>query len=751
MREAKGKKQKRTQPAVGALRVVDGERVEDAAPYAVALTPPSNAARSRAGERIFILLDLSDAVTHLGHKLREVIAQTYWSSSGSITSALRRAATAANRYLFHLNLNAAPAERCYGGLTCAVFHDDDLFILQTGPAWACFLQGNRLTSFPRDEKLAHLGIGPLADVRLYHVFPSVHDTLMIAAPVLAQQVDESGLASILPRPDLEDMLDGVEQVGGGIDFAALVVRWEPEQETARESLPSPPPEAVEPSSRGDVPRIIGQQRPEKDRQGVEIEPVHQMPERRKPPRKLGGPTPGERIASGVRWLGRGLGYVKRGLAAIGAGLLTFGKWLVGLLGGLFRQMLPGPERVTCRQERARPVPQENRTLMMALAFGIPVLVIIVVVLARLRFGAASRFRQVMNQAKEEAALAQEAQGGSEEARTHWESALALADAAATLQPDNQAAATLHDQAQTALDRAEGVRWLTSVQLVDFGSSNPARRLIAHGQVLFVLDPTDGWAAQVSLNQAGDDLAEDDTPPIIAHTGKQVGADSVGELVDCVWMDQGAGRQTSDLLILEADGALLNYDPAWTDAAGHPQVKRSFLGTPPRGTPQAVGSYQGRFYVLDATADGSGQIWRYRPEGDAYPNQPERYFVNPPSKSLADALDMAIDGHIYVLYTDGTILKFLGGEAQPFDVHGVPGGFGEVVAFALGPDGSGAVYVADRGNDRVVKLGPEGAFQMQFRADEAFDDLEALAVSETAQYLYVLSGGRIYAVMGLSEQ
>jgi hypothetical protein len=41
------------------------------------------------------------------------------------------------------------------------------------------------------------------------------------------------------------------------------------------------------------------------------------------------------------------------------------------------------------------------------------------------------------------------------------------------------------------------------------------------------------------------------------------------------------------------------------------------------------------------------------------------------------------------------------------------------------------------------LGPDGAFQAQFRADEAFDALEALAVDEAAGRLYVVSGGRLY--------
>jgi hypothetical protein len=63
--------------------------------------------------------------------------------------------------------------------------------------------------------------------------------------------------------------------------------------------------------------------------------------------------------------------------------------------------------------------------------------------------------------------------------------------------------------------------------------------------------------------------------------------------------------------------------------------------------------------------------------------------------------------------------------------------------------SGAVYVADARNKRVVVLGPDGTFQAQLRADEAvgadaaFDALESLVVDEPARRLYLVSGGRLY--------
>jgi hypothetical protein len=108
------------------------------------------------------------------------------------------------------------------------------------------------------------------------------------------------------------------------------------------------------------------------------------------------------------------------------------------------------------------------------------------------------------------------------------------------------------------------------------------------------------------------------------------------------------------------------------------------------------------------------------------------------------VDMAIDGYIYLLYADGAIFKFLRGDPASFDVRGLPGDLSQAVALAVDPDsGSGVVYVADRGNGRVVALGPDGEFLSQFYAGEAFDMLEDLAVDEAMQRMVVISGGRLY--------
>ncbi len=726
------------EPVFGALRVVGGARRDDAASCTAALSPPPRAAHGREGDRLFLLLDLSGpASPHLYRELREVVAQAYWATEGSITAALRQAATAANRHLFQFNLRAAPTERCYGGLTCAVLHGEDLFILQAGPACARVLHGGYLARYPEGEALPHLGMGPLADVRLYHNFVALGDTLLLASPALLDAAGNEAVARVLLRAGVQEVLAGLEQVGTGADFAALVVRLatpsavaqavaatrvpaQPfsrrERPAARPEFEAPPQSAVEAPSQAVEPL-----RPRRSSWQPDLPPARPEPLRR--------PSPD-------------LGKRFRNMAVvIGHEIAAAGVGLAGGLRTLFRRMLPGPERKA--RQRVRPprmVPSENPKVMMAIAIGILVVTAIVVVVAHNSFGRQARFQSLINQARQEAVLAQAPGIPPEEARSHWRAVLDWAGKAAGQKPNDAEVAALQTQAQAALDRLDGVIRLDLVQLDDLGSGIVPRQLVVHGQMLFVLDPTAGWVVQLNLNQAADGVVEQGGLPIV-HTGQQIGSTPVGNLVDCTWVDASGGRQTSGLFVLEENGSLVIYDPAWGGEGGEPQATRAFLGTPPSGTPRTMASYDGRLYILDPTKE---QLLLYMPQGDSYPNPPENYFLTPPPRSLATVLDLAIDGNIYLLFAEGTILKYRGREPQPFEVRGVPDGLGQAIALAVDPLGTtGAVYVADRGSRRIVVLGPDGNFRQQFCADTAFDALEALAVDEVSKRLYVLDGGRLY--------
>lgn len=784
------------EPVVGALRVVDATGRKSsafklsAAPYAASLNAPSYAARPRSGERLFLLLDLTrTAPPHRYRELCELFAQTYWSEIGSITAGLRRAVATVNRRIFFENLAVDPTERCVGGLAGAVLKEHDVFIALAGDVQACVFQDGRLIRLSQDDltPLRALGMSQAANVYLGHVFVAPGDRLLLTSSSLPRAAGEGGIARVIPREGLADVMEGLEQVGAGADFVALLMdcatpdkasaarevlqslsRLKETVRTRTETTHGRPEPAERPSSAVEAPEPEVEQSPEPavvapppdyapsipttpgPARPVEQIPVHiasasedaPLPAPEETPEIIREPTSGlaDRVTDRVKEGAGGVGLaLSRGKRAVGQALSGAGGALVGGLRALPRRVLPGPERPVRRRSRrpSRPAPQEDSATMIALAVGIPILLAIIVMWAYQAFGEKSQFESVIDQANQAIELAQSAGGVAESARPHWEAALAHADAALALRPDDQVAVDLRTKAQSALDQLDKIERLSTLHLWDFGHGDVARRLVAHGQMIFVLDPAGEWVARLTLNANADGVVEQGDPYIIRR-GQEIGDHAVGDLIDFVWVESMGGRQSSGLLVLEENGAVVVYDPAWEGDGGEIQLSWFALETLPE-TPMEVDTYDGRLYVLDAAVN---QVRRYKPQGDRYPGRPENYFVDPPPRPIREALDMAIDGYIYLLYPGGEIHKFLSGQPEPFVVQDVPGDLDQASALAVDPRGSsGAIYVIDQ--TRVVALSPDGAFRAQFRADDAFESIEAAAVDESSARFYVINAGQLY--------
>jgi hypothetical protein len=217
---------------------------------------------------------------------------------------------------------------------------------------------------------------------------------------------------------------------------------------------------------------------------------------------------------------------------------------------------------------------------------------------------------------------------------------------------------------------------------------------------------------------------------------------VNDLVDMVWISPGDGRQRGGLGILESGGALLEYDPVSDKVTA---TRMAAYDT--WQFPKLVGSYFGRYYVLDSTAS---RIWRYMPTPGGYSTAPDDWLKK--AVDLAGALDMAIGDNIYVLLTDGTIRRFTAGQPDTFDISdwdAPPRNAGAI--FTRPPDELKSLYVADRGNSRIVQCSPEGRFQWQFRladpatGSNALSGVTSLFVDEASKHAFFLSANKLYMI------
>jgi DNA-binding beta-propeller fold protein YncE len=111
------------------------------------------------------------------------------------------------------------------------------------------------------------------------------------------------------------------------------------------------------------------------------------------------------------------------------------------------------------------------------------------------------------------------------------------------------------------------------------------------------------------------------------------------------------------------------------------------------------------------------------------------------------VDMAIDGFVYLLLSDGTVLKFGGGEAQPFPQEGLYPPLENPTGIFAAPDAT-SVFVADASEGRIVEFTREGQFVRQFHAaldgEDHLGAMTAFAVDVAHSRLFVSTASGLYS-------
>jgi hypothetical protein len=150
---------------------------------------------------------------------------------------------------------------------------------------------------------------------------------------------------------------------------------------------------------------------------------------------------------------------------------------------------------------------------------------------------------------------------------------------------------------------------------------------------------------------------------------------------------------------------------------------------------SIATYQGNLYVLDQESG----VMKYVAGADGYGKS--SYFSTAPDLSKANAI--AIDSSVYILFTDGTILKFTRGQADTFKVSGLDNPFVEPVKLFTDKQAEN-LYVLDRGGSRVIQLSKEGIFQKSYPA-EIIGQAKDFEVYERDKKILFLSNDKIWEI------
>ena len=164
------------------------------------------------------------------------------------------------------------------------------------------------------------------------------------------------------------------------------------------------------------------------------------------------------------------------------------------------------------------------------------------------------------------------------------------------------------------------------------------------------------------------------------------------------------------------------------------------GTETWSSPVAFDNFNNNFYVLDR---GANEIYKYQGTAGGYEIPPTSY-VNPSETvDLTDAIDFAIDGDIFVLKEDGSIVRFRDGRVLPFEITGLDGDRPKATQIFTEVD-TKSLYLVDSSKKRIIEIDKreesEGAFIRQFKfagSDDFFADIRGIWVSEIDGKMVVL--------------
>lgn len=716
---------------------------------------------------LYILVEVPQGVPISHSLLGEVIrtiANTYYSISGSITRGLRTALLAANDLLFEKNLHADHDHRITLGLHCVLVREHDVYVGQLGPALLSLVRGGALQRIPEDSVWLHsespspfdLNREPPAGLRrdvepnLAHLSLNPGDVLILSTTALARMASASELVNIVTCTGKESVRGNLEALAAGRDLSAVIIECfeQPEGVDAQgiavkkaqvPTVERPIAKASEKAAAPSPPLKASEVGPLEEEVPASIPVTSQ---------EVGGDDQ-EKLLTAERTVEEGAreaGRLAKSLGDLGRGPARIRQRAEDLLIRMLPDSLPEPPA-------EQPAPSQALSLsgraLVAVSLAIPLVMFFLVVMTRVQYERALRQQfidfQTEAQAQYDQAMASEDKTSQREGLRR---ALEIVEEGLAFKPTDDTLLSLQRRINHQLDQLDVVQRLYHFwQLVELpdedemASPTDSSRIVVEGINVFVLHRGSDRVYRFLLNDVGDALQPLDKSAVLLQKGELRGGVRLGDIVDIAWMEAGGQRTLSTFVALERGGSLLAYDPQ--QGIDVLPVANSDIWL----KPQAIGGYQGNLYVLDPLLN---RILKFVPTDNAYTNPPSDYLSSQLDVNLLGAVDMAIDGNLYVLFADGQIKKFFKGEPQPFTMAGLPTPMRSpttiFVSGAKRPDASGFVYVTDTGNERILQFDKAGNFIRQFRASQGESQLKGLRglyVDEDRGLMFILSGKTLW--------
>jgi len=764
------------------LRFTDGIRSNHPSPEAsIAAAEPHAPSKSKG--QIAILVDLTPKLPYRSREIRTLTAKTYWTTQGSVVTRLRRALVAANRHVVTFNQSAAPGSKCAGNLTCAALLDEEIFLGQVGPAYAYILHPKTAIEtlahdllfeiFPRRDRLL-IPLGGTTPPVIHISYTSVEPGCVacLATTEVAESIPRERWQALLGEENFEKIVSHLsnEMADRHVSGSVILIRALPsllKRPAAQSTVEALPPErakgeltlvklrpaALTPLQRSARHQIAGAsavatEAPHRDEAlSPPPETGSGLPEPEEPqPERIAAPPPEAKTPSrparatlkdrfrmaAASWQEKAqMRQARRAERRARPTARTITAEHARLRQAL-RTLLPG--RVATRTHRETPPPpKENATLMKGLALGLLAFVLLVTGGEYLQLGGPSRAEELVARAQEvrdQAYL---------EDPSLWPQVLEMAKKIEQLDPDNEEAQRLLAEAQQSVDALEHASALNLVPLLELGTTSTRRQLLVARGSVYILDTASDLVLTIPLGDDRISTAAEGYTTILS-SGQTIQGATVGELAGFAWLEPNEVFPDGAVVSYGEGGLLFFYDPPLGPI--NTTVQR-IQGEFTASQVTAVTAFGSKLYLLHRQMN---QVLVYEPVNGIYENY-RPYFATDAAPDLQLALDMAIDGRVYLLLGNGTVQAYYAGARDPwFELRNLPDFDMQPRLMAIEPDPEdGLIYLGDPDNARIVAVNKLGEFVHQYRTTgPELRHLEALAVTMDPHIVYLISENKLYA-------
>lgn len=274
---------------------------------------------------------------------------------------------------------------------------------------------------------------------------------------------------------------------------------------------------------------------------------------------------------------------------------------------------------------------------------------------------------------------------------------------------------------TDMDKTLKIDRLSNIQVVGGVPAAPAgvtpHVFLGNGQLYVFTD------ALYRLESNGSALVR------LIGSGDKIGDLTVGTLEGAAWGD-GAP------IVFDGSSAF-TFDP--TKATWTKRPVGTF-GSPHTGI-VATNGYAGNLYLLKPD---TAQILKF--SAGSFSSAPEDWTSGMNATDLGSAVDMAIDGHIYVLLKDGRILDLYRSTLQAPVAPNVTPPISDAVALSEQPDRP-YFYIAD-GQGRIIRLTRDGKLVQQFESktgEPSLSGIKDIVVDDGTSTAYILTDKELLTV------